>query len=185
MNNCHYAHCHDDVHNIVDFIRRRKCNEMRHYALFLPHGIKDGRNKLSFGENYKQNGRPSVHAEHDALLKLMRNRNKPRQVDLYVIRLSKWGVLGNSRPCYNCIMRMMMCDIKINTVYYSNENGEIVNEKFSTMINDPNIHISNGYRFRLKQTILGSNAYIKKEDLDQFIEDVKKEIVERFKTKKN
>ena len=60
---------------------------------------------------------PSIHAEHDAILRLpcLQNKNKRRKVkiNLLVIRFLKTYTLANSKPCFNCIQNMIK---KKNTI---------------------------------------------------------------------
>lgn len=93
---------------------------------------------------------PSKHAEENALHKLDR-LNKYRRfvarsdvIDVFVIRLTKSGVLGYSHPCKNCLIRMNNCKFKIGNIYYSTAEGEIAVEKFQTMLDSPLTRFSKG-----------------------------------------
>ena len=46
---------------------------------------------------------------------------------MFVIRVNNTGNLVNSKPCNTCIYYMQLYGIK--SVYYSNEDGEIIKEK--------------------------------------------------------
>ena len=46
---------------------------------------------------------------------------------MFVIRVNSKGDLMNSKPCNSCIYYMQLYGIR--SVYYSDENGEIVREK--------------------------------------------------------
>jgi len=103
----------------------------------------------------------SVHAEHKALLEfkklveLKRNRSRGNNrkeipvVDIYSWRCSKTLVLGNARPCLNCLMRMKKAEDKleivIRFVYYSTSNG-FKKERFDQMLSSPLTHVSSGTR---------------------------------------
>lgn len=73
--------------------RRRHLSSpgFKHAAIFMARG-----RFLSYG--------PTVHAEAAAVRKLGRMSTKRlRRVDLMVIRTSKTGVLGMSKPCAHCL----------------------------------------------------------------------------------
>ena len=56
---------------------------------------------------------------------------------MFVIRVNSKGNLVNSKPCNSCIYYMQLYGIK--SVYYSDENGEIVREK---LMNIESTHFS-------------------------------------------
>ena len=59
------------------------------------------------------------------------------KIDLLVIRLSKTGVLGPSRPCENCLKRLAKSKYPVDKVYYSSDKDTIVREKFDDMFDSP------------------------------------------------
>ena len=90
---------------------------------------------LSFGVNQMGdiNGNtPGIHAEEDALSKLMPLKYKKRlePINLLVIRLSSKNKLQSSKPCSNCIKLLSIIPkkkgYKIENIYYSDENGDII-----------------------------------------------------------
>jgi cytidine deaminase len=90
---------------------------------------------LSFGVNRMGdiNGKtPGIHAECDAISKLMplKNRRKQESINLLVIRLTTKNKLQSSKPCHNCIETMKTLPqkkgYKIENIYYSDEEGNIV-----------------------------------------------------------
>jgi deoxycytidylate deaminase len=98
-----------------------------------------------------QNGPlPSIHAEHSAINKLARLNRYRRFIkthmkfDIVVIRLSRSGVIGYSRPCRNCLTRLMNANISINNVYYTGADGSIKVEKFSDMYDSNTTEFSKG-----------------------------------------
>jgi hypothetical protein len=111
-----------------------------------------GGKKLANGESKKESyhGAPSTHAEEDALRNLNLSNISPRNrvVDILVVRFSKSGELGESRPCDHCLKKMAKSCVAVNDVYYSTCNG-IVKEKFIDMINSDRSHISYGDRMRM------------------------------------
>lgn len=93
----------------------------------------------------------TIHAEKKAILGLKnRNTKKLKKVNLLVIKTSKTHKLGNSKPCYHCLMDMKnLCPqkgYKINNIYYSDENGIIIEKKLSNMIREGNYHYSSYYK---------------------------------------
>jgi predicted transcriptional regulator len=71
---------------------------------------------------------------------------KNNKIDILVIKLSKNGYLGSSKPCMHCLNIMYKSKCKIRYIYYSNNKREIVREKFTQM--DTN-HISMGNKWKL------------------------------------
>lgn len=98
----------------------------------------------------------STHAEIASIKKFFYKNNlsyykkqkKPVHINLLVIRLTKSNELKNSRPCYHCIQTLSKLNIIIDKVYYSNQNGHIVCEKFRDMLESPENKMSSGYRKR-------------------------------------
>jgi deoxycytidylate deaminase len=111
-----------------------------------------GGKKLVITVNYivNNNTLPSVHAEHDGLKKLIRLNKHKRflsscdKIDMLVVRISKTGTIGYSRPCHDCLIRITNCNLKINKVYYSNNEGTIVAEPFGAMLDSPLTKFSSG-----------------------------------------
>jgi hypothetical protein len=122
--------------------------------------------KLAMGMNYaiKDKSHPSIHAEHNAVYKLL-NDNKRYQyikkcdsLDIFVIRLSKNSTIGYSRPCRNCIIRLLKCELNINNIYYTMEDGSVKVEQLIHMLDSNLTKFSNGDFNKIRP----SNA--KKED---------------------
>ncbi len=97
----------------------------------------------------------STHAEMDVLRKIYKSTTIPNtskridKFDVLVIRISKTGKLGSSRPCFHCINSMMNTPIaKIQYVYYSTNDGKIVREKLDTMLESELTIVSTGWRIR-------------------------------------
>lgn len=95
--------------------------------------------------------RSGIHAEHDAIRKLipLRRNKKLVNINILVIRLSGKNKLQSSKPCINCINMMKTLPIKlgykIQNIYYSNEKGDIVKSNITTLENE-NPHYSRFYR---------------------------------------
>jgi len=60
-----------------------------------------------------------------------------------VIRLSKNGTIGHSKPCHRCIKELSESHLNIKYVYYSDHNGDIIRENLTYM---ENTHFTLGYR---------------------------------------
>ena len=104
--------------------------------------------KVVIGINSTEKWRfmPSTHAEIDAYQKIKNCRNNPRQLDLMVIRITKTGLLAQSRPCFHCIDILSKSRLNIKNVYYTTNNGQIVCETFSEMALNPIVYITRGFR---------------------------------------
>lgn len=88
----------------------------------------------------------SYHAERNLILKHLKHFKYKRPSYTYnilVIRLSKNGTLGSSKPCQRCIQELNQSHINIKYVYYSDHNGHIVRENLKNIHNE---YISLGYR---------------------------------------
>lgn len=92
-------------------------------------------NILTYGINiYKdiEGMLPTTHAEHDAIEKLpcLPKKKSLENVHLLVIRISKTGKLGISKPCCKCVNMLktwpMKKGYKIQNIYYSSHDGNIV-----------------------------------------------------------
>jgi hypothetical protein len=114
---------------------------------------------LSFGVNQMgdSDGKmPGIHAECDALSKLMPLRNKKRlePINLLVIRVSTKNKIQSSKPCNNCIEKMKTIPVnkgyKIENIYYSDENGNIIKTKLDTLDYEEK-HYSKYYRRRRRR----------------------------------
>ena len=154
-----------DFESIIDNVRRHhmSCTDAtQHYALFFRRGRIGWWEKLAMDSNRSvDSGRlASMHAEHLVAIKFARMNNFRRflsgceKVDIVVIRLSRLGIVGYSRPCKNCITRLMRCNIIINNIYYTDSDGSIKVEKFSTMYDSPLTIYSSGDRQKMKKNLL-------------------------------
>lgn len=88
----------------------------------------------------------NAHAEQNALKKLISFPKKMKNISLLVIRMSKNGTLGESRPCYHCLSAMERSKLNIKWIYYSTKEGTIVREKFVEMKCSDKTYISSGNR---------------------------------------
>lgn len=112
----------------------------------------DGVKKLAYGTNYSvlNNALPSIHAEADGLYKLHKINKHKRyinykdRISLLIIRISKTGVIGMSRPCKNCLIHLCNSNYNITDIYYTNKEGSISYENLSNMIYSPLTKFSTG-----------------------------------------
>jgi hypothetical protein len=95
----------------------------------LPSLMKEtgGGKKLVYRTSYRiKNGPlPSVHAEHAMIeyyISKMRARglNQGRKkLSMFVARVNRCGEFGKSRPCRDCILRLLKCGLPIKHIYYT------------------------------------------------------------------
>ena len=112
---------------------------------------------LSFGVNQMGDSdgkKPGIHAEFDALSKLMpiRRKKKLESINLLVVRLSTKNKIQSSKPCFNCIETMKKfppkIGYKIDNVYYSDSNGDITKTNLKTL-DEEEKHYSHYFRRKL------------------------------------
>lgn len=116
---------------------------------------------LSFGVNKlgdTEGKTPGIHAECDAILKLMplKNNKKLESINLLVIRLSVKNKIQSSKPCWNCIETLKTLPqkkgYKIENIYYSDENGNIIKTNLKKLDLEEK-HYSQFFRKKLKLKI--------------------------------
>lgn len=120
-----------------------------HYAIFFCHKMGLPNQIICIGgcSTLKWKHMTSTHAEIDAMSKIMKWKNRPYLLDLYVLRFSRQGYLGNSRPCSFCINELEKSGFNIKHVYYSNDKNQIIRENFNYMEKN---HIPSGMRMLQK-----------------------------------
>ena len=70
---------------------------------------------------------------------------------MIVIRVSRTGKLGESRPCFHCLEKLEKSDVNIQNVYYSTKEGVIEKEKLKSMKDSEKTIYCSGYlNFRKK-----------------------------------
>jgi cytidine deaminase len=107
-----------------------------------------GAKKLAIGTNSNSKFKfmPSTHAEVNAIQKIKNKKNKPKKLDIVVVRFTKLGTLAESRPCYHCLCFMERSGLDIRNVYYSTSEGIIAKEKLCEMRSNPITCVSSGMR---------------------------------------
>lgn len=113
---------------------------------------------LAYGENTYYVGDVSnkwtVHAESSAIDRLPTQPRRKRlvSVDMLVIRTSRTGCLGQSRPCVHCIITMCrtlpLRGYKLDRIYYSDENQKIQMIKLHDLVHDEHQHVTMFYKTR-------------------------------------
>jgi cytidine deaminase len=111
-------------------------------------------NPLSYGTNYYTcSNDNTIHAEHDALIRLRGNKKTTKKINIIVIRYTATYKLSNSKPCIFCLENMYNIakskGYTIHKIYYSNNNNIEV-EKFIDLYNDINKHIPKKFRHKDK-----------------------------------
>jgi len=94
----------------------------------------------------------TIHAEINAINNLVRRsayKKHLTKIDLLVIRTSKTGKLGMSKPCIKCIIDLSTMPQKkgyvIKNIYYSNSEGIIIKTNLKSLIDTRDFHISRYY----------------------------------------
>jgi cytidine deaminase len=94
----------------------------------------------------------SIHAEINAVMKLpsLPRNKKLKKIDLLVIKVSKTGVLGSSKPCLNCLQKLNTIVITrgyhLVKIHFSTQGGEIKSKKFIELLYEDDPHISKFYK---------------------------------------
>lgn len=131
------------------------CGHYNHVSCVLPGKLDFEKARiLSYGVNKMGDSEgltPGIHAEYDAIRKLLplKRKKKLETINILVLRLSKKNKLQSSKPCFSCIEMMKILPIKlgykIQYIYYSNENGEIVKSCLNKLDNEEK-HYSKYYK---------------------------------------
>lgn len=96
----------------------------------------------------------TIHAEANAIMKLptLPRKSRLKRVDLLVIRTSRDGTMGCSKPCVNCMnfMKQKLPEkgYTLNRVYFSNKEGNIVESSFHKLLQEEDVHVSRFYKAR-------------------------------------
>lgn len=125
------------LHKHISFIINSKSNEV-----------------ITYGFNYYLNGNKfpfSLHSEVNAInkhykKKLTKNILKVKK-DLVIIKLSKTGIIGNSKPCQHCANYIYnnFDNLKLDKIYYSTQQNTL-EELTKSDLQKPNFKIAGGFR---------------------------------------
>ena len=121
------------------------CGPFNHVACVLQnkHCLNNA-DVLSYGVNITT----GIHAEHDAIRKLMplKRNKKLVPIHLLVIRISGKNKLQSSKPCVSCIKVIhnlpKQLGYSIKHIYYSDNNGEIIKSNLSKLGKDEMPHLT-------------------------------------------
>lgn len=95
---------------------------------------------------------PSVHAEVNAISRLIKPGIKKRiKLNMFILRASKTGLIGNAIPCKHCLeflkSDMISNLFAINKITFSCDRSNFITKK---MIDISNEHVSRGWlRFKI------------------------------------
>lgn len=118
-------------------------------------------NVLAYGVNKYadvEGIKPTIHAEQDTINKLpcLPKKKSYMNVNILIIRISKTGKLGISKPCDKCIRAMKMLPerkgYKIQNVYYTDNNGNIVHTNLRKLESEEQ-HISRYWKSKMNMWI--------------------------------
>ncbi len=120
--------------------------------------------KLSVGYNTSDESysgcKYGCHSEMMALTKLKRNKSgRLIPIDVFVTRVNKLGERRNSKPCTKCIKYMNLIvkhGYRVINVYYPDESGTIIKQKFSMLLDSNDKHVSS--RFSRSSSGSGSDS---------------------------
>jgi deoxycytidylate deaminase len=115
--------------SIVDRFKNLPRSKNKHFSFIIR------RNKiLSFGYNdgwktspqSQKNGYRfnSIHSELASLIKYRSDYSQLRKCKLINLRINRFGEIGMSRPCANCMK--FITSLGINRIYYTNREGNFV-----------------------------------------------------------
>jgi cytidine deaminase len=137
----------DNIKQDISFSLPRCDYINKHYSFILDlktHKILS----YSFNIYYKSDSFPfSVHAEIQSIIRLFRSRirNKNKKA-LLVVKLSRTGIIGNSKCCLNCMkfIRGNMDILNMKKIYHSNANN-VLSELYKEDLIDDNFKPSKGF----------------------------------------
>lgn len=99
---------------------------------------------------------PNPHSEKSACYNLKplqkKNKNKKnlKKISAIIIKVSKRGYLGMSKPCLSCLVSLSIMPRQkgyvIDKIYYSDESGNIVSSNISKLLYDEQPHVSRFYK---------------------------------------
>lgn len=123
---------------------------------------KHNKNIISYGFNYylKSIKFPfSLHSEINTLnkyykKKLTKNVIKTKKI-LMVFKITKTGVIGNSKPCQNCVNFILnnFSNINIYKIYYTIKGNELEELTKKMLLND-SFTVSSGFKKRYRGSIV-------------------------------
>lgn len=148
----------DDI--IGSFVLKRKHINARHFAFLLKKIGKNFQITRVFGYNRLLSNR-TEHAEIACLNNIDNRMKLTGNFQLLVIRMSKTNKLAMSRPCSNCIKKMIKflhhTPLNINKIYYSEDDGSIACNTLFELFATNEQHISYYYRRKIRHSSVHMN----------------------------
>lgn len=143
------------MYNYDTFIKKHNIKGGKVHSAFFVNVIKGQLQVIIHGSSYSTpqfQTLPSIHAEHDAVIKLARfigKTNRKQCYDLVVVSTTKTGRLTSSKPCIKCVELLKTTrNVRIRNVHYSTENGCMQIQKYKHLISDPTLKYSSGYYYK-------------------------------------
>lgn len=113
---------------------------------------------ITYGQNMTRDS-VSFHAEHNAIQKLpQRYSKKLLPINIFVLKTTMTGIIGNSKPCAHCLAIMLSLPSKkgyrISYVFYTNTDGNIEKKKISDLMSEElhysRLYADTNYKLKLK-----------------------------------
>jgi cytidine deaminase len=120
------------------------------------------KNILGIGSNCFKNNNlclPSIHAEINAIDKIKTNyeTKKLQPINLLIIRVNKLGEIKMSKPCKNCIDRLLdfPCKkgYKVKQIIYSLDDGNFEFTTLNKLHNSKDYHVTKFFRTSCQETV--------------------------------
>ena len=141
----------NNIANSISF-HLNNSNYLHNHVSFLIE--KNNKNIIAYGFNYylKSNKFPfSLHSEINTInkyykKKLTKNIIKNKKF-LLIFKISKTGIIGNSKPCKNCVNYILnnFNNVNIYKIYYTIK-GNILEELTKESLLNDNFTISSGFK---------------------------------------
>jgi tRNA(Arg) A34 adenosine deaminase TadA len=108
----------------------------------------NGRGKIANSENTDGSfyNISSCHAEMNVIKKIKHKKNKPVKLDMLVVRINKFGILKNSKPCIHCINYIIKSKLNIKNIYYSSYDSSIIKSNINELCYETTKFVSYGMR---------------------------------------
>jgi len=158
---------YNDLHNYMkDMVDKRRfactCTGKMHLHQAITFEDCGSIVPLTYGQNMIRDIDKSIHAEHNAILKLpQRYSRKLLAINIFVIKTTLSGVVGMSKPCAHCLTIMTTLPQKLGyriaNIFYTIQSGEIEKKKLSELLSEE-MHVSklfstNGFKVRPTNTL--------------------------------
>lgn len=136
-----------NIRHDIEFTLRRHTYVNKHVAFIIDERTRE---IISYDFNvyYKSKSFPfSVHAEVQTIGKYYKAKSFSRSKKiLMVAKLSRTGIVGNSRCCLNCMrfVRNNFDNLNLKKIYYSSAGNQLIELGRDDLI-DADFHLSKGY----------------------------------------